>query len=792
MKIKSHQKVLVILMLLGSFVWFNLSAQNQKIDVLKALYAKEDNEVLVEGIFLHLPKLIYRSNEYLWLAGYVYDVNYNIPMIETTNVFCGIYDSTGKQILKEIFYAENGKFHGQLKLPENLEKGKYFVKAYTNYMKNFNKQNSFLQDFYVVDGSFEDVYQEETGKFQIEVYPEGGTLIQDVANTVTVSIELGEEIVSIAKCDIINQKDEIIVGSINLNNKGIGRFNFTPKSDENYILRLITADGNHVSKELPKAEQSGFTVSINNLIQDKVLVNFKTNKSSLKNLNQSSFFLAIHNNHLHEVIEFECDKIENVIAISRENLLDGINHFTFYDNELNEVTSRIIFNEKKILKTNTEIEILKVKNDSVTVKLKPALVQSVNPESYLSIAVLPKESTSALTNPSIANWVKVKPVLGDKNSVQIQRFVSDPKRAQYTLDLFLSGTESTDVNSANIDSFKPTYEFENGFKIEGRIQIEQTYSDKKLFVFQDKVGNFLTTTIGNTNTFSFERAFLVADDDLNISIEEKDNLDVKNIELSIYPQLVEESLSQEEIKKHTSFSNKDLEQTFDVVLDSLPPSLLSTTNVLKEVVLTAKKKNEMTRNSSLSDSFFETRKITTEERKRWPRLSTYVRRLGFRVYTNLSENTFVILGKSYMNKQLPIVYIDGLRLKEPLKDYTLNMIDEIYYEHSGLEGSDGGTIYIYTRFDFSDNKNAVAKLPVETGYTVPLPFEQASYDTYSLKDFLSYGLIYWEGNASLDEDESLTISFPMFNLATFLIQINGFTEDGELISIHEVIEVENN
>ncbi|EIJ39580.1 hypothetical protein JoomaDRAFT_2608 [Galbibacter orientalis DSM 19592] len=42
-----------------------------------------------------------------------------------------------------------------------------------------------------------------------------------------------------------------------------------------------------------------------------------------------------------------------------------------------------------------------------------------------------------------------------------------------------------------------------------------------------------------------------------------------------------------------------------------------------------------------------------------------------------------------------IIILDGFEITENLKDFYLHNVDEVYYEHQGVNKNNGGTIYIY-------------------------------------------------------------------------------------------------
>ena len=53
------------------------------------------------------------------------------------------------------------------------------------------------------------------------------------------------------------------------------------------------------------------------------------------------------------------------------------------------------------------------------------------------------------------------------------------------------------------------------------------------------------------------------------------------------------------------------------------------------------------------------------------------------------------------------------------------------------------------------------------------------------RSFLAFGNVHWESDIRLAGSNTVKLSFPHYGLKDFIIYINGFTSNGELIS-HEL------
>ena len=56
-----------------------------------------------EALFVHSNKTIYLVGEEVWFQAYVLDKKTTTPSLASSNLFVGIYDEKGIQIVKELF-----------------------------------------------------------------------------------------------------------------------------------------------------------------------------------------------------------------------------------------------------------------------------------------------------------------------------------------------------------------------------------------------------------------------------------------------------------------------------------------------------------------------------------------------------------------------------------------------------------------------------------------------------------------------------------------------------------------
>ena len=107
---------------------------------------------LYEKIYIHTDKPYYYPGEIVWFKGYL---NYASPLLRDSlsqTVYVELIDRTHEKILlSKTLKIDSGLFYGELLLPDTLKAGSFYLRAYTNWNRNFGGENFFLKPLPVID-----------------------------------------------------------------------------------------------------------------------------------------------------------------------------------------------------------------------------------------------------------------------------------------------------------------------------------------------------------------------------------------------------------------------------------------------------------------------------------------------------------------------------------------------------------------------------------------------------------------------------------------------------------------
>jgi hypothetical protein len=128
-------------------------------DLEPLVFLKNSNLKIVnqlrEKVYVQTDKAYYHPTDTIWMKAYM---KYAAPQLADTLskvLYVDLLDSIGAVIENHILKIENGMAHGDFVLPLDLRPGNYYMKAYTNWMRNFHevfikpvpiiKLNSFIE-----------------------------------------------------------------------------------------------------------------------------------------------------------------------------------------------------------------------------------------------------------------------------------------------------------------------------------------------------------------------------------------------------------------------------------------------------------------------------------------------------------------------------------------------------------------------------------------------------------------------------------------------------------------------
>ena len=142
-----------------------------------------------EKVFLHFDKPFYAISDDIWFKVYLVNANNHLPRKDAL-VYVQLLEEDGNVVASRKVQVLDGGGFGDFELAAlDLKEGTYVVRAYTSYMRNFDKSFFFHQQLKIVDHTREEVIVEAPSPtIAAQFFPEGGELVAGQVNHVGVKI----------------------------------------------------------------------------------------------------------------------------------------------------------------------------------------------------------------------------------------------------------------------------------------------------------------------------------------------------------------------------------------------------------------------------------------------------------------------------------------------------------------------------------------------------------------------------------------------------------------------------
>lgn len=788
--------------LISSFLFSQANPKN-----IRELGDKYKNffKVQPDYLYLHLNKTSFFVNETLWFAAYAYNIQLQEPNKQITNLEVSIYDENQNFITHKTLYMNGGKSWGDFNLNEkDFKPGKYYITAYTEYMKNFEEKSSFIQMFTVLGQEKAQPQKKSLENYDLHVLPEGGHLIANIQNTLGVKMSNSNAQGTPFKAILYNSSQDTLE-EFSSNKWGFSKFTFTPETNKNYFIDFITPKGDTIKHQMEPSEKVGVNLNLRSFNKQTAVIEVKGNEKTLPSLLQKKYYLSIHKDGLMKTLDFKFVRgfLGTKLKVDTDEFFDGINIITVFNENFHPILERLIYNPYKLKKPKLQATLIKNHIDSLEIGLE----SYSNELKKLSISVLPSKTNAYLPTKNITSTFKLKPYIKGFIEKENQYFTQEEplKKRMENLDLLLLTQGWSKYNWYEIFSEikKEPFPRHTGFEIVGTVLDRNKKRDNEVFITSNHSNLFETLVIDDIDQFKIDSLYLLKNEDISIGIINKKNkkISFSNVSLSTYP-----SFSPQTIETYFKFnSSYKREVNYNIVnhkknIFTKDPKNFLNTNELEAVMLTSKGRKDA---YERIDNFTEKVNINENLPGSFKYVTDLIKSKGFSV--QVSPDTVRVFSNRYYTistgkgndpgQMTTKVYIDGALVNpigHTLRDLKTEEVESIKINKLGAgEGlfGGGGVIRIVTRKDsrFKHNKikKTIKTLQAQNGFSSSKEFYNPEYNNLQSDYFSYYGTIHWEPNLIMKNAKN----FKIVNTLTpnLLLHIEGLDESGDLIS--EIIQI---
>lgn len=303
------------------------------------------SKALQEKLFLHTDKDFYVAGEILWFKIYYADGAAHKPLQLSKIAYVEILNSAGKAEVQAKISLEPGQSKGSFYLPVTLNSGYYSIRAYTNWMKNFDAGYFFEKKITIVNTlkNPESSAQKDTTGIAIDYFPEGGNLVSNVQSKIGFKATDSEGKGVDFSGYVINEYGDTVARFTPFK-FGIGNFLFRPFSNHTYKTVIILADGRIINKPFPEVYSGGYAMNLNDKGDGNLRITVYRKKFQGEQ-NTEQVLLAAHTRQVLHIAEEKIidDSDSTIFSISKTKIGQGITHFTLFNGNGKPVCERLFF-----------------------------------------------------------------------------------------------------------------------------------------------------------------------------------------------------------------------------------------------------------------------------------------------------------------------------------------------------------------------------------------------------------------------------------------------------------------
>lgn len=326
--------------ILALFLASAVSAAAQDSVVTKFLNYRK--QVAQEKMFVHTDRDVYLTGETIWLKIYTVDASLHAPIDVSSVAYLELVDKYNQSVVREKITITNGIGSGTIFLPASIESGNYLLRGYTNWMKNFGADYFFKKTISVVN-SFVKLDQPPVAaapeaEYDVQLFPEGGSLLADVENKVGIKVNDRSGRGISFRGALIGEGNDTIA-RFNPAVFGMSSFDFTPVAGKKYHVVVNTPHG-RTTANLPDAASEGYAMRVT---ESGDVLNVEVSLQPMLQTGPVVFLLAHTRQQVAKAERKTITKGKAVFQIQKKDLKDGVSHLTVFDAQSRPVAERLYF-----------------------------------------------------------------------------------------------------------------------------------------------------------------------------------------------------------------------------------------------------------------------------------------------------------------------------------------------------------------------------------------------------------------------------------------------------------------
>jgi TonB-dependent SusC/RagA subfamily outer membrane receptor len=325
--------------------------------ILKQL-AVFNNDYKQQKVYIHTDKDTYLAGENIWIKSYLLEASSLLPDSLSKEIYVDFIDFNNKHVLSIIVRNNKGFGQGNILLRDTLAEGNYQIRAYTNWMRNFDEDFFYNKTVKISNPNYENIVTNKRlseikrfnkgirklkNQYSIHFFPEGGDLVNGFKSKVAFKAEnkLGEGVK--VSGTIYSDKNEKITEFSSVH-QGMGFFSISPVKGRKYYAKLKFGSDETSKIALPEILERGVVISADPFQKDYIQVTLHSNRSISENIASNEVILV--GQARGEIMYISKGEIRDKpleVSIPKRLFPAGIVQLTIFDARGEPLCERLVF-----------------------------------------------------------------------------------------------------------------------------------------------------------------------------------------------------------------------------------------------------------------------------------------------------------------------------------------------------------------------------------------------------------------------------------------------------------------
>lgn len=761
-------------------------------------------KVSFQKLYLHTDRAHYFEGDTLWFAAYLVGGRTHIPTLGWGNLYVDLISLEGQMVENQIFPLVNGFCFGGIPISEQtITEGSHFLRAYTDYLKNFGSDAFFQKPIQIstIKNSADPAYTFDTAakphKIDVSFLPEGGFILADKANCIAFKAvdETGKGIDITGKLyDDAGRPVKDFASAY----KGAGKVYFYANRGRSYTAKI---DGYpELDFPLGKIQETGAKIKLNSHGKEGLQMAIQ----STGIIPELPYYLVCMSRGEAFYLEVNQKRLNTLIKMEVGQLRSGINRFVLLDNHLNPVSERLVFvKDAEIIDYKVQLNASSfAPRDQVQLGLSSPEVFK-NETARVSISIVDEKYLSASgINQNIQSYLLLDSELRGNIESPADYFVNSKLlRSEQKLDLLMCVNGWRNYIWSNLDRYALKHEPQFGFTFSG--QAKRAFGKKGLakgkisLILYEKDSSilFFDQELDSKGKFEFQN--IVIYDSVSVFAQARNKNDKHNIQFDMeLPKTVappvniaKQNFSQQVVGIPVSLYRK--KYLDDATLKAFYPDRHMI--LLDEVVVKARKPEPKFRTGTIKKNNGPYA-LTPKQTAGTTDIIQYLANKVSGVISMDGGQSISLLNAASLGTGVtpePLIYIDGgaALLVEQAKVYPVDIFETIELitpPASYFYRAPAGAVLLTTKSGKSLTQRDVPLLGgiVEKvkGFSTHLEFYSPKYTPKNVDSKAPdlRNTLYWNPNVEIVHGKATLSFFTCDNLSSYTILVEGISASGRI------------